>query len=143
MRNVYTAAVPAFAPVKLTNVTKDDGIELGDISISDDGAIVAFVRGTLPNRDGWVANPTADPSGATRTIWAARTSGGGAWKLGEGTTPVLSPDGHTVLFAKDGQIYSFAVGAEEGEVVACDEQGAVIAIGVVEGRVIRPTKVLG
>ena len=113
LRNVYTAAGPAFAPVKLTNVTKDDGIELGDISISDDGAIVVFVRGTQPNREGWVANPTADPSGATRTIWAARTSGGGAWKLGEGTTPVLSPDGHTVLFAKDGQIYSFAVGAEE------------------------------
>jgi dipeptidyl-peptidase-4 len=113
LRNVYTAAGPAFAPVKLTNVTKDDGIELGDISISDDGAIVAFVRGTQPNREGWVANPTADPSGATRTIWATRTSGGGAWKLGEGTTPVLSPDGHTVLFAKDGQIYSFAVGAGE------------------------------
>ena len=109
LRNVYTAAGPAFAPVKLTNVTKDDGIELGDISISDDGAIVAFVRGTQPNRDGWVANPTADPGGATRTIWAARTSGGGAWKLGEGTTPVLSPDGHTVLFAKDGQIYAYEV----------------------------------
>jgi dipeptidyl aminopeptidase/acylaminoacyl peptidase len=113
LRNVYTAAGPAFAPVKLTNVTKDDGIELGDISISDDGAIVVFVRGTQPNRDGWVANPTADPSGATRTIWAARTSGGGAWKLGEGTTPVLSPNGKTVAYAKDGQIYGFAVGAGE------------------------------
>ena len=59
MRNVYTAAGPAFAPVKLTNVTKDDGVELSDISISDDGAIVTFVRGTAPNREGWVANPTA------------------------------------------------------------------------------------
>ena len=111
LRNVYTAAGPAFAPVRLTNVTKDDGVELGEISVSDDGAVVVFVRGTQPNRDGWVANPTADPAGAARTIWAARTAGGAAWKLGEGTTPALSPDGRTVAFAKDGQIYGYAVGA--------------------------------
>ena len=109
LRNVYTAAAPAFTPVRLTNVTRDDGIELSDISISDDGGVVVFVRGTQPNREGWVANPTADPAGAQRTIWAARTSGGGAWKLGEGTTPALSPDGKTVLFSKDGQIYRYAV----------------------------------
>jgi dipeptidyl aminopeptidase/acylaminoacyl peptidase len=108
LRNVYTASAPAFAPVKLTSVAKDDGVELSDISISDDGRVVVFVRGTQPNREGWVANPTADPAGAQRTIWAAFTSGGGAWKLGEGTTPELSPDGRTVVFAKDGQIYRYA-----------------------------------
>src|SRR3954454_631591 len=56
-RNVYTAAPPDSKPVRLTNVTKDDGIELGDIGISDAGDVVTFVRGTQPNRDGWVANP--------------------------------------------------------------------------------------
>jgi dipeptidyl aminopeptidase/acylaminoacyl peptidase len=109
LRNVYTAAAPRFTPVKLTTVTKDDGVELSDLSIADDGSVVVFVRGTQPNRDGWVANPTADPAGAQRTIWAARTSGGAAWKLGEGTTPALSPDGRNVLFAKDGQIYRYEV----------------------------------
>jgi dipeptidyl aminopeptidase/acylaminoacyl peptidase len=115
LRNVYTAAAPAFVPVRLTNVTRDDGVELSDISVSDDGATVVFVRGTQPNRDGWIANPTADPAGAKRTIWAARTSGGGAWKLGEGTTPALSPDGRRVVFAKDGQIYSYVIAVGAGE----------------------------
>lgn len=108
-RNVYAAAAPAFRPVRLTNFTKDDGIDISDVNISDDGSTVVFVRGSQPNREGWVADPASDPSGADRTIWAARTSGGGAWKLTEGTTPVLSPDGRTVVFARDGQIYSIAV----------------------------------
>ena len=108
-RNVYTASAPQFHALRVTNVVKDDGIELSDLSISDDGAVVVFVRGTQPNREGWVANSTANPEGATRTIWAARTAGGAAWKLGEGTTPVLSPDGRIVAYAKDGQIYSYTV----------------------------------
>ncbi|HMB81406.1 MAG TPA: hypothetical protein VKI43_15110, partial [Vicinamibacterales bacterium] len=111
LRNVYTAAAPDFAPVRLTNVTKDDGIELSDISVSDDGSVVVFVRGGQPNRDGWSANPTADPAGSQRTIWCVRTTGGAAWKLGEGTMPALSPDGRTVAYAKDGQIYAYAIGA--------------------------------
>src|ERR1043165_2913223 len=67
-RNVFTASAPALHALRVTSVTKDDGVELSDLSISDDGAIVVFVRGTQPNRDGWVANPTANPAGAERTI---------------------------------------------------------------------------
>jgi dipeptidyl-peptidase 4 len=106
-RNVYTAAAPDFTPKRLTNVAKDDGVELSDISISDDGSTVVFVRGTQPNREGWVANPTANTSGAERTAWVVRTAGGTASKVGEVTTPVLSPDGRTVAYARDGQIYRY------------------------------------
>src|SRR5260221_10561499 len=89
---------------------KAEGMEPGDVSIPEDGAMVVFVGGAQPNGKGWVANPTANPEGATRTIWAVRTAGGAAWKLGEGTTPVLSPDGGTVAYGKDGQIYRYSVG---------------------------------
>ncbi len=104
-RNVYTAAAPDFRPVKVTDFKGDNGIDLTSLAISDDGSIVTFVRGHAANRQGWVANPSSDPKGAERAVWAASTSGGGAWRLSETTTPVLSPDGNWVAFSKDGQIY--------------------------------------
>jgi len=106
MRNVYTAAAPDFKPVRLTHFMKDDGVELTDVSLSDDGTIAVFVRGSAPNRVGWVANPSHFAAGAERAIWAVRTSGAGeAWRVAEGGAPDLSPDGRFVLYVKDGQIF--------------------------------------
>ena len=105
-RNVYTAAAPAFVPVRLTNFMADDGIDLSDLRISESGSTVIFVRGTTANRDGWVANPSADPDGPERAIWAARTSGGRPWRVvRDAVDPELSPDGSALLFVKDGQIH--------------------------------------
>lgn len=105
LRNVYTAAAPAFEPVRLTSFMSDDGTDLSAVSLSDDGSIAVFVRGHAPNRDGWVANPMHDPAGSERAIWAVRTNGGAAWRVAEGAAPELSPDGSMVLYVKDGQIY--------------------------------------
>ncbi len=105
MRNVYSAAAPSFAPVRVTNFLNDDGNDLTDVNISDDGSIIVFVRGSAPNRFGWVANPSHDPDGAERSIWAVRATGGPAWRVAEGAAPRLSPDGRHVLFTRDGQIY--------------------------------------
>jgi len=105
MRNVYTATAPAFRPVRLTRFLDDDGRDLTDVDLSDDGSIAVFVRGSAPNRQGWIANPSHDPSGAEREIWAVRTSGGAPWRVAEGGAPVLSPDGRYVLYVKDNQIY--------------------------------------
>ena len=76
MRNVYTAAPPSFAPVRVTRFLEDDGIDLTNLSLSSDGSTIVFVRGHERNRSGWVANPTSNPNGANRTIWAARAAGG-------------------------------------------------------------------
>jgi dipeptidyl aminopeptidase/acylaminoacyl peptidase len=105
-RNAYTAVAPLFAPVRLTNFMKDDGIMMSEIKISDDGSTVIFLRGERPNRDGWSPNPSADPNGPEHAIWAARTSGtGGAWRVVDATAPELAPDGSAILFVKAGQIY--------------------------------------
>ena len=109
LRNVYTAAAPDFRPVRLTANLVDDGNDLSGLSISDDGSVVIFIRGHAPNREGWVANPTSDPKGGERAIWAMRTGGGRPWKLVVGGNPVLSPDGRGVAFAKEGQIYRVPV----------------------------------
>ena len=105
MRNVYAAGAPAFKPVRLTRFLADDGTDVTDVTLSDDGTLAVFVRGSAPNRVGWIANPSHDPGGAERAIWAARTDGSAAWRVVEGAAPELSPDGRFVLFVKDGQIY--------------------------------------
>ena len=109
LRNAYAAAAPDFRPVRVTSFLNDDGTVLSDLSISDDGSTVVFVRGSEPNREGWIANPSSDVAGAERAIWAAKTAGGAAWRLAEGSSPALSPDGKSVAFAKDGQIYRVRV----------------------------------
>ncbi len=111
-RNVYTAVAPDFRPVRLTNWMADDGRDLTDVRISDDGEVAVFVRGHFPNRRGWVANPSSDPRGAEETIWAVGTSGeGDPWRVAEGSEPVLSPDGEWVLFERGGRIYRAPVNA--------------------------------
>src|SRR3954469_9176786 len=109
-RNVFTAAAPSFAPRRLTSFLKDDGIDLSDVQISDDGAVVVFMRGTALNRVGWAANPSADPDGPERAVWAARTAGGAAWRVASDVTaPQLAPDGSAVLFVREGQIHRVRV----------------------------------
>ena len=130
-RNAYTAVAPTFTPVRLTSFTKDDGVDMSDVKISDDGSTVIFIRGSAPNRDGWIANPSANPNGPERAVWAARTSGGAAFRVAELTGPAeLAPDGRTVLFVKDGQIHRARVtavkpasGVDRGEKAFITEWG--------------------
>jgi dipeptidyl-peptidase-4 len=105
LRNVFTAAAPGFKAVRVTAFLKDDGVDTTQLAISDDGTTVSFTRGHGMNRDGWVANPEADPNGVERAIWTAQTTGGAAWRLTPGQNGLLSPDGRYVAFAQDGQIF--------------------------------------
>jgi dipeptidyl-peptidase-4 len=115
MRNVYVATAPAYKAVRITAFMKDDGVDVGSVRLSDDGNVAIFVRGSGQNREGWVANPSHYPEGGERAVWAARTDGSGAWRLGVitgmssgargGGSPELSPDGRYAVFVRDGQIF--------------------------------------
>jgi dipeptidyl-peptidase-4 len=109
-RNIYTAAAPAFAPVRLTSFMNDDGVDMTNVQIAADGSTVVFVRGSDRNAQGWNADPSSNPDGPDHAIWAARVATPGhSWAVASGianaTTPAVAPDGSAVLFAKDGQIY--------------------------------------
>ena len=80
-RNAYTAVAPSFTPVRLTRFLDDDGTDISQIRISDDGSTVVFCRGTVPNRDGWVANASADPDGGNWALTSEITPGGKQAKL--------------------------------------------------------------
>jgi len=121
MRNLYTAAAPDFRPVRLTDYMEDDGHDMSDAQISDDGSIVVFFRGHSPNREGWIANVTSDPRGTERAIWAANTNGGAPWRVVEAWNVALSPDGKWVAYSKDGAIYRAAVNPGTHNADAVDE----------------------
>jgi len=105
LRNVYTAVPPTFQPMRLTSYLEDDGIDLQELQISDDGEIVTFIRGHDANRAGWVANPTSDPRGAERVVWAMSTQGGNPWRVVEAEDYGLSADGRWVVYEREGQIH--------------------------------------
>jgi len=109
LRNVYTAVAPGFKPVRLTDFMQDDGKELSELKISDDGSVVVFVRGQGPNREGWIANPSSKPEGGHQEIWAVNTRKGKPVKIAEANGPVLSPNGKWVVYIRDGQIFEAPV----------------------------------
>jgi dipeptidyl-peptidase-4 len=115
-RNIYTAAAPAFSPVRLTRFTNDDGVDLTNVQIAADGSTVVFVRGSDRNAQGWNADPSSNPNGPDHAIWAVRVATPGqSWAVASGiansTTPAVAPDGSSVLFARDGQIYRARIAA--------------------------------
>src|SRR5262249_15133643 len=103
---IYAAAGPDYKPLAVTTFNQDDGIDLQNLQVSDDGTTVAFIRGHSRNRNGWVANPANDVRGVERAVWAGRVSGNVApWKVMATDDFELSPDGQWIAYEKEGQIY--------------------------------------
>ena len=109
VRNVYVAQGPDFAPRALTRYDSDDGQELTNLSFSDDGRYLVFVRGG--NHEAHEAdvrpppNPTSSPVQPKMEVWSIATAGGDAKLLGEGDVPVVAPRSHQVAFANAGRMF--------------------------------------
>ena len=113
----------------------DDGVDVSSVQLSDDGSMAMFIRGSGTNRVGWVANPSHDPNGGERAVWAARTDGSGAWRLAVLTghrscrrlrrprrrARSSRPTASYVVFVKDGQI--FRARTARGATAAIDTGG--------------------
>lgn len=104
IRNVWIADGPSYKPRQVTQYAKDDGQELSYLSLSKDGSFLVYVRGGDVNTSKEIPNPTSDPKGVKQEVWLVSSTGGEPKLLGVGTSPVISPDGKTVVFTKDGQM---------------------------------------
>ena len=112
VRNILVAEAPAYSPRKITNITADDGQEIGDLQWTADGAWVIFVRGESPNRAGEVPNPALDVRGAEQAVYMSQAAGEpNIKKVAEGAEPAVAPRGARLAFVRRGQIWWMALDA--------------------------------
>lgn len=105
-RNLYTADAATFSARVLTKHLVDDGIEISDVVFTPDGNKILFVEGNPGNGRGEAANPAMLQAKTDRVIWVIDTDGKNLKKIGDGTSPVVSPDNKMVLFTQGGQVWS-------------------------------------
>jgi dipeptidyl aminopeptidase/acylaminoacyl peptidase len=108
-RNVWLAEGPGWEGRPLTTYDRDDGQEVGDLQWTPDANRLVYVRGGAPNRAGDVPNPAWDAEGAERAVWTVGLDGGEPVLISAGARPRISPDGTTVAFIKEGQVWTAAL----------------------------------
>jgi dipeptidyl aminopeptidase/acylaminoacyl peptidase len=103
-RNIWVAEAPSFAARRLTSDLEDDGQAISDVSFSDDGSAIVFVRGEGKNAAGQYPNPASNPAGTEQAVWSVAWTGGTAKRVDAGESPRVSARG-TLAYVHDGQIW--------------------------------------
>jgi dipeptidyl aminopeptidase/acylaminoacyl peptidase len=111
VRNIWVAEAPGYVPRQVTQFKADDGQELTQLTFSDDGASLIFVRGgdhdaNWPAKGNLQPNPMSDPAEPKVTLWLADPTGAKpAAKIVEGDAPAISAKG-ALAYVKDGQVWT-------------------------------------
>jgi Tol biopolymer transport system component len=110
VRNIHAADGPDFKARRVTPYKDDDGQELTNLTFSDDGKTIVYVRGgdhgaNWPAEGNVMPNPTSSPVQPKMQIWAVAASGGAPRLLGEGDDPAIAPRTGRVAFVKDRRIW--------------------------------------
>jgi len=103
-RNVWVADGPAFQARRLTSYLEDDGQELSELSLSDDGSMLVCVRGGGKNAAGQYPNPTSNPAGVEQAVWSVAFAGGEPKKIDAGHRPKISSKG-VLAYLRDAQLW--------------------------------------
>jgi dipeptidyl aminopeptidase/acylaminoacyl peptidase len=109
-RNIYLADAPDFKAQKITAYDQDDGQELTNLSFSDDGRTIVYVRGgdhgsNWPAEGNLEPDPTGSPLQTKMQVWAVPTAGGAPKLLGDGDEPAIAPKSDRVAFVRDKRIW--------------------------------------
>jgi dipeptidyl aminopeptidase/acylaminoacyl peptidase len=112
-RNIWVAEPPEYTGRQLTRYSEDDGQELGDLTFSSDGALIAFTRGGTKNSAGEYPNPASSTEGAKQEVWIVNVRDGHLSRLGEGSGPLFSPHGDHVIFDREARLWSVPISGGE------------------------------
>src|SRR2546421_36583 len=108
-RNIFVAEAPGLAARQLTHHDVEDGQDVTEIVFSPNGNTLAYVRGGNKNQNGEVANPTSDVAGVKQEVWTVDVRSGRMTRIGEGNSPLFSPNSDEVEYLRDGHIWGAPV----------------------------------
>ncbi len=104
VRSIWFAPGPNYAARMLWSSQSDDGQEITGLAVSKDGKYVVYARGGAHDSN-WIVRPWPDPNSSPiepqLQVFSIATSGGAPKALGNGDSPVISPDSTTVAFVHD------------------------------------------
>ena len=112
VRNVWAAEGPDFKARQITDYHTDDGQELTNLSITNDGKFIVYVRGGDHDAN-WPLDHEPNPALSTEQprveIYAVPFAQSGDHKtprlLSDGDAPIMSPRGDRIAFLKDHAIW--------------------------------------
>jgi len=102
-RNVWVAEGPAYEPRQLTKFAGDEGIDLGELTISRDGSWIAFTRGGDLEIGSEGPNPASLATPPEQDVWTISRDGA-VRMIGEGRHPSISPRGDRLAFEAKKQL---------------------------------------
>jgi dipeptidyl aminopeptidase/acylaminoacyl peptidase len=103
IRNIWFTEVNATAPRKVTAYDRDDGQDLGNITITS--GFLIFTKGGGSNRYGDIANPASLPQVPKREILRLNLSNDSISKVDEAAVAVIAPDGKRMLVTKQSRVF--------------------------------------
>ncbi|WP_324749433.1 prolyl oligopeptidase family serine peptidase [Sphingomonas sp. LY54] len=123
VRNIWVATRGQPAR-KLTAFTDDDGQQLSGLVVSNDGASLAYVRGgdaEFPEQQDLPNTGTA-PLTPAQQVFVLAAEGGAPIPLGQGHSPVFSPDGRQLAFTRRGELWLWSRAAKARRIAKVDGQ---------------------
>ena len=113
IRSVYTAKSPDFVPDERFRSPGDDGQVLGNFAFGPHGQNLFFVRGSAPNRQGRIANPSSLASYPETQLLMVHLPDGALDTLSSDRNFVVGSDGSFILVAIGNKLFNLNLGTKQ------------------------------